>query len=85
MLQIKNFVGLPKMFMVMYSREFVNSVWCIKILSLQEMQQMGKQGLELLNSVPVQRLASNNCENYPSQQESKNLSNNIASMGSLDY
>ncbi|MBA0565475.1 hypothetical protein Golob_010348, partial [Gossypium lobatum] len=31
--------------------EFVNSVWCIKILSPQEVQQMGKRGLELLNSV----------------------------------
>ncbi|WOH12068.1 hypothetical protein DCAR_0831567 [Daucus carota subsp. sativus] len=65
--------------------EFVNSVWCIKILSLQEMQQMGKLGLELLNSVPVHRLSSNNCENYPSQQGSKNLSNGIASMGAHDY
>ncbi|KAE8719993.1 Auxin response factor 17 [Hibiscus syriacus] len=32
--------------------EFVNSVWCIKILSPQEVQQMGKQGPELLNPVP---------------------------------
>uniref|UniRef100_A0A453SX01 Auxin-responsive protein n=1 Tax=Aegilops tauschii subsp. strangulata TaxID=200361 RepID=A0A453SX01_AEGTS len=29
-------------------QEFVNSVSCIKILSPQEVQQMGKQGLELL-------------------------------------
>ncbi|KAL8091053.1 auxin response factor 6-like isoform X2 [Apium graveolens] len=65
--------------------EFVNSVWCIKILSPQEVQEMGKQGLELLNSVPVQRLSGNNCDNYPSQQESRNLSNGIASVGSLDY
>ncbi|KAL1826234.1 hypothetical protein DCAR_0205370 [Daucus carota subsp. sativus] len=65
--------------------EFVNSVWCIKILSPQEVQEMGKQGLELLNSVPVQRLSSNNCDNYPSQHESRNLSNGIASVGSLDY
>ncbi|XP_059665798.1 auxin response factor 6 isoform X2 [Cornus florida] len=33
--------------------EFVNSVWCIKILSSQEVQQLGKRGLELLNSVPI--------------------------------
>ncbi|XP_039023184.1 auxin response factor 6-like [Hibiscus syriacus] len=31
--------------------EFVNSVWCIKILSPQEVQQMGKRDLELLNSL----------------------------------
>ncbi|KAM7505817.1 hypothetical protein LguiB_004721 [Lonicera macranthoides] len=69
--------------------EFVNSVWCIKILSPDEVQQMGKQGLELLNSVPVQRLSNNNstttCDNYASRQESRNLSSGIASVGSLDY
>ncbi|XWS16018.1 hypothetical protein CRYUN_Cryun34aG0050400 [Craigia yunnanensis] len=42
--------------------EFVNSVWCIKILSPQEVQQMGKRGLELLNSVPVQRLSNGSCD-----------------------
>ncbi|KAK4491570.1 hypothetical protein RD792_002322 [Penstemon davidsonii] len=37
--------------------EFVNNVWCIKILSPEEVQEMGKRGLELLNSVPTtQRL-----------------------------
>ncbi|MBA0807706.1 hypothetical protein Gohar_023494, partial [Gossypium harknessii] len=44
--------------------EFVNSVWCIKILSPQEVQQMGKRGLELLNSVPVQRLSNGSCDDY---------------------
>ena len=70
-------------------REFVNSVWCIKILSPGEVQQMGKRGLELLSSVPVQRLSNNNstttCDNYASRQESRNLSSGIASVGSLDY
>ncbi|KAM7530449.1 hypothetical protein LguiB_033859 [Lonicera macranthoides] len=66
-------------------QEFVNSVWCIKILSLQELQQMGKRGLELLNSVPVQKLSNNGCENYVGPQESRNLSPGIASVGSLDY
>ncbi|KAL1833990.1 hypothetical protein ACET3Z_003641 [Daucus carota] len=65
--------------------EFVSSVWCIKILSPQEVQQMGKEGLELLNSVPVQRLSNTGCDNYASQQESRNLSTGIASVGSLDY
>uniref|UniRef100_A0A7N0U2L8 PB1 domain-containing protein n=1 Tax=Kalanchoe fedtschenkoi TaxID=63787 RepID=A0A7N0U2L8_KALFE len=66
--------------------EFVNSVWCIKILSPQEVQQMGKRGLELLNSVPIQRLSSNGCEEYSSsRQESRNLSTGITSVGSLEY
>ncbi|XWS12316.1 hypothetical protein CRYUN_Cryun37aG0079300 [Craigia yunnanensis] len=65
--------------------EFVNSVWCIKILSQQEMQQMGKRGLELLNSVPVQRLSNGSCDDYMSRQDSRNLSSGIASVGSLDY
>ncbi|CAM8912082.1 unnamed protein product [Rhodiola kirilowii] len=66
--------------------EFVNSVWCIKILSPQEVQQMGKRGLELLSSVPIQRLSGNGCEEYfSSRQESRNLSAGISSVGSLEY
>ncbi|KAE8659614.1 Auxin response factor 17 [Hibiscus syriacus] len=65
--------------------EFVNSVWCIKILSPQEVQQMGKRGLELLNSVPVQRLSNGSYDDYVGQQDSINLSSSIASVGSLDY
>ncbi|KAK1385734.1 hypothetical protein POM88_023469 [Heracleum sosnowskyi] len=65
--------------------EFVNSVWCIKILSPQEVQQTGKQGIELLNAVPVQRLSTTSCDNYASQQESRNLNSGIASVGTLDY
>uniref|UniRef100_A0A2P2MGM1 Auxin response factor n=3 Tax=Rhizophora mucronata TaxID=61149 RepID=A0A2P2MGM1_RHIMU len=65
--------------------EFVNSVWCIKILSPQEVQQMGKRGLELLNSVPVQRLSNGSCDGYASRQDSRNLSSGITSVGSLDY
>ncbi|KAI3434287.1 Glutaredoxin domain-containing protein [Psidium guajava] len=40
--------------------EFMDNVWCIKILSPQEVQQMGKRGSELLNSVPDQRLSNGN-------------------------
>nr|QGJ03862.1 ARF6.1 [Eucommia ulmoides] len=65
--------------------EFVNSVWYIKILSPQEVQEMGKQGLELLNSVPMQRLLDSSCDDHASQQDSRNLSNGIASVGSIDY
>ncbi|KAM5587581.1 hypothetical protein ABKV19_006160 [Rosa sericea] len=66
--------------------EFVNNVWCIKILSPQEVQQMGKRGLELLKSVPMQRLSSNSCDEYGgSRQDSRNLSSGITSVGSLEY
>ncbi|XP_062012680.1 auxin response factor 6 [Rosa rugosa] len=66
--------------------EFVNSVWCIKILSPQEVQQMGKRGLELLKSVPMQRLSGNSCDEYGgSRQDSRNLSSGITSVGSLEY
>ncbi|XP_022720240.1 auxin response factor 6-like [Durio zibethinus] len=65
--------------------EFVNSVWCIKILSPPEVQQMGKRGLELLSSVPVQRLSNGSCDDYVSRQDSRNLSSGIATVGSLDY
>ncbi|KAL9383549.1 hypothetical protein Peur_023872 [Populus x canadensis] len=64
--------------------EFVNSVWCIKILSPQEVQQMGKRGLELLNCVPIQRLSNGSCDDYANRQDSQNLSNAITSVGSLD-
>ncbi|KAI3455967.1 hypothetical protein Pfo_012630 [Paulownia fortunei] len=67
--------------------EFVNSVWCIKILSPQEVQEMGKRGLELLNSVPLQRLPLPNgsCDGYASRQEARNMSAGIPSVGTLDF
>ncbi|KAG4956083.1 hypothetical protein JHK84_042063 [Glycine max] len=65
--------------------EFVNSVWCIKILSPQEVQQMGNNGLELLNSVPNQRLSNGICDDYVSRQDPRNLSTGITTVGSLDY
>ncbi|KAG6384491.1 hypothetical protein SASPL_155689 [Salvia splendens] len=68
-------------------QEFVNSVWCIKILSPQEVQEMGKLGLELLNSIPLQRLPVQNggCDSYGSRQEGRNMSTVIPSVGSLDF
>uniref|UniRef100_A0A6N2MZX3 Auxin response factor n=2 Tax=Salix viminalis TaxID=40686 RepID=A0A6N2MZX3_SALVM len=53
--------------------EFVNSVWYIKILSPQEVQQMGKGGLELLNCVPFQRLSND----HANRQDSESLSTAI--------
>ncbi|XP_008777704.2 auxin response factor 17-like isoform X2 [Phoenix dactylifera] len=66
-------------------QEFVNTVYCIKILAPQEVQQMGKQGVDLLNSAPIKRLPSNSCDGYGSRQDSRNLSAGITSVGSLDY
>ncbi|KAK4751169.1 hypothetical protein SAY87_004651 [Trapa incisa] len=71
--------------------EFVSSVWCIKILSPQEVQQMGKSGLQLLKAAaaPIQRLPNGStttmCDDLISCQESRSLSNGIPSMGSLHY
>ncbi|KAL5175210.1 Auxin response factor 6 [Glycine soja] len=59
--------------------EFVNSVGYIKILSPQEVQQMGNNELELLNSVPIQRLSNGVCE------DPRNLSTGITTVGSLNY
>ncbi|TXG55003.1 hypothetical protein EZV62_020259 [Acer yangbiense] len=66
-------------------QEFVNNVWYIKILSPLEVQQMGKEGLSPVSSVPGQRLSNNNCDDYVSRQELRSSSNAVASMGSLDY
>ncbi|KAI9176740.1 hypothetical protein LWI28_006581 [Acer negundo] len=66
-------------------QEFVNNVWYIKILSPLEVQQMGKEGLSPVSSVPGQRLSNNNCDDYVSRQELRSSNNGVASMGSLDY
>ncbi|THU57005.1 hypothetical protein C4D60_Mb11t23190 [Musa balbisiana] len=66
-------------------QEFVNSVWCIKILSPQEVQQMGKQSVEFLNSTCIKRLPNNSCDDYINRQDSRTLSTGIASVGTLEY
>ncbi|XP_073029537.1 auxin response factor 6-like isoform X2 [Primulina eburnea] len=67
--------------------EFVDSVGCIKILSPQEVQEMGKRGVELLNLVPVQRspLQNGTCDGYVGQQEARNMGSGIPSVGTLDF
>ncbi|GFP81185.1 auxin response factor 6 [Phtheirospermum japonicum] len=69
--------------------EFVSSVWCIKILSPEEVQEMRKRGLELLNSVPLQRLPLPNggCDNgYTNRQEpTRNMNAGIPAVGTLDF
>nr|CAD1832074.1 unnamed protein product [Ananas comosus var. bracteatus] len=66
-------------------QEFVNSVSCIKILSPQEVQQMGKQDTDLLNSAHIKRLPGNNCEGYVSRPDTRSLSNGMTPVGSLEY
>ncbi|RAL50250.1 hypothetical protein DM860_007924 [Cuscuta australis] len=65
--------------------EFVNSVWCIKILSPQEVQQMGKHGLELLSSIPMSRMSNGSCDDFGTSPESRKMISGMASVGSLDY
>jgi hypothetical protein len=62
----------------------VNSVSCIKILSPQEVQQMGKQVIELLSSAPARRLG-NGCDNHSSRPDSRKLSTGIASVGTVEF
>ncbi|XP_075086780.1 auxin response factor 6 isoform X1 [Nicotiana tabacum] len=65
--------------------EFVNSVWCIKILSPHDVQQMGRQGLELLNSVSMSRSSNNSCDDFANRSESRNMTSGIMSVATLDY
>ncbi|RRT55205.1 hypothetical protein B296_00034430, partial [Ensete ventricosum] len=62
-------------------QEFVNNVSCIKILSPEEVLQMGNQGIDFVNSAPVKRLQSNGCDDHVSRQNSTNLS----ARGSFKY
>uniref|UniRef100_A0A803LRP9 Auxin response factor n=1 Tax=Chenopodium quinoa TaxID=63459 RepID=A0A803LRP9_CHEQI len=67
-------------------QEFVNNVWYIKILSPQEVQQMGKDGLEFPNSIrPKHQNSFNSCDDYTLQQDLRHNSNGMASVTSLDY
>ncbi|MED6168218.1 ADP-ribosylation factor, Arf Arf6 [Stylosanthes scabra] len=61
--------------------EFVNSVWCIKILSPQEVQQMGNNGLGLLSSVPIQSLSNGICDDFTGHDDPRNL----GTVGSLEF
>ncbi|KAM0959159.1 hypothetical protein ACFX2I_024315 [Malus domestica] len=68
-------------------QEFVNNVYYIKILSPLEVQQMGKEGLNSVASVPNNKLSngSNTTVDYVGRQDLRNSRNGIASLGSLDY
>nr|XP_029124496.1 auxin response factor 17 [Elaeis guineensis] len=65
-------------------QEFVNNVWCIRILSPQEMQTR-KEGGELPTTAPTKRFPSGSYDEYMNKQDSRNMSNGIASMLPLEY
>nr|ANI70180.1 auxin response factor ARF8 [Salvia miltiorrhiza] len=69
-------------------QEFVNSVSCIKILSPLEVQQMGKEGLDLPNP-PQSHVLPNNvgssCDDRTSHKDSRGSFNGIPSVGLFDY
>lgn len=64
-------------------QDFVNSVWYIKILSPQEVHQMGKQGIRLPSSVSRSKLG--NCDDCLSQPGTRRDSNGFAALAFLDY
>lgn len=64
-------------------QDFVSSVWYIKILSPQEVHQMGKQGVFLPSSVSRSKLG--NCDDCLSQPGTRRDSNGFAALAFLDY
>ncbi|KAL9256469.1 Auxin response factor 17-like protein [Drosera capensis] len=64
-------------------QDFVNSVWYIKILSPQDVHQMGKQGVPLPSSVSRSKLGS--CDDYQRQPSTRRDSNGSAALAFLDY
>ncbi|GMH07088.1 hypothetical protein Nepgr_008928 [Nepenthes gracilis] len=64
-------------------QDFINNVSFIKILSPQEVQKMGKDGLHLPTSVPKPKPAGH--DDCVSQFDSRNTTNRFRSVASLDY
>lgn len=46
---------------------------------------MGNNGLELLNSVPIQRLSNGVCDDYAGHEDPRSISTGITTVGSLNY
>jgi hypothetical protein len=63
----------------------VNNVWCIKILSPQDMQQMVRDGDGLLSTAGARMPQGNVCDDYSANHDMQNLTGNIASVVPLDY
>ncbi|KQJ85792.1 auxin response factor 25 [Brachypodium distachyon] len=66
-------------------QEFVNSVWCIKILSPQDVHQMVRNGEGLLSASGARMMQGNVCDDYSASHDLQNLTGNIASVPPLDY
>eukprot|EP00252_Welwitschia_mirabilis_P027584 TRINITY_DN949_c0_g2_i1.p1 TRINITY_DN949_c0_g2~~TRINITY_DN949_c0_g2_i1.p1 ORF type:complete len:883 (+),score=182.19 TRINITY_DN949_c0_g2_i1:856-3504(+) len=64
---------------------FVSSVRCIKILSPPEVMQMTQEGMELLNSLPMQRQTSSSSEECVTRQDSRSIYDAITSAQSFEY
>lgn len=66
----------------------MNDVWYIKILSPLEVQQMGKEGLDLPSAGKTQSIASNGngngCDDFMNRNHSFSIMNGMP-LGSLDY
>lgn len=69
----------------MLYREFVNSVWYIKILSPQEVQQMVRDGDSLLPAPRARMLQGNVYDDYSASHDMQNVAGNIASVAPMDY
>jgi hypothetical protein len=64
----------------------VNSVWCIKILSPQDMQQTVRDGDGHLSAAGARMLQGNACDGYSANHDDMhNLAGNITSVVPLDY
>lgn len=63
----------------------MNSVWCIKILSPQDVQQMVRDGDGLLSAAGARMLQGSVCDDYSANHDMQNLTGNIAPVVPLDY
>jgi hypothetical protein len=63
----------------------VNSVWCIKILSPQDVQQMVRSGGDLLSTTGARTLQGSVCDDYSAGHDMQNLTGSIAPVVPLDY
>ncbi|PUZ67903.1 hypothetical protein GQ55_3G471800 [Panicum hallii var. hallii] len=66
-------------------QEFVNSVWCIKILSPQDVQQMVRGRDDLLSTHGATMLQGNACDDYSASHSMQHLTGSIAPVVPLDY
>lgn len=64
---------------LLFFRAFVNNVWCIKILSPEDVQKLGKEEVESLNHGALERINSNN------SADGRDFMSGLPSIGSLEY